>query len=308
MTLDPWLLLMLGTTAGAAAFAAWAVFDLLRIARAARARALEEIVVTETESPLMRALLPTARNLGRSLRALCERPVDHPEGPGPYRTYIEHVQKRLLSAGQPEGINADEYVGFSLLSILVCTFLGAVLFLALGRVGLAACLIGGAVLGALRMPGWLRKRLQRRHHVIRRELPFALDLLTLAMEAGLDFTSALDRIVRKLGATPLGEEFRTLLREIRLGKSRSEAMRDLGRRVDVLELRSVVSSLVQAEEMGSNIGPILRIQAEQQRQQRSQRAEEAAGKAPVKMLFPLLLFLLVTLLLILGPIAIEFFL
>ncbi|MFW5858359.1 MAG: type II secretion system F family protein, partial [Planctomycetota bacterium] len=98
-----------------------------------------------------------------------------------------------------------------------------------------------------------------------------------------------------------------MLREIRLGKTRSDAMRDLGRRVDVPEVLSVTTALVQAEEMGANISPILRIQAEQQRERRSQRAEEAAGKAPVKMLFPLVLIMLVTFLFIFGPMAIQFF-
>lgn len=126
------------------------------------------------------------------------------------------------------------------------------------------------------------------------------------MEAGLDFTAALDRIVKKMKDGPLGQEYSIMLREITLGKSRSDAMRDLGRRVDIPEVQSVMTSLVQAEEMGASIGPILRIQAEQQRERRSQRAEEIAGAAPVKMLFPLMLIMAVTVIIIFGPMIIGF--
>jgi len=195
--------------------------------------------------------------------------------------------------------------------VLLCTLtggiLGALLFLMAPFMNVIGLFAIGAFLGAMRMPSWLNAKRTQRHNVIRKELPFALDLFTLATEAGLDFTSALDRICRKLGRTPLGEEFQLMLREIRLGKTRSDAMRDLGRRVDVPEVLSVTTALVQAEEMGANISPILRIQAEQQRERRSQRAEEAAGKAPVKMLFPLVLIMLVTFLFIFGPMAIQFF-
>jgi tight adherence protein C len=97
-----------------------------------------------------------------------------------------------------------------------------------------------------------------------------------------------------------------MLREIRLGKTRSDAMRDMGRRVDVPEVVSVMTSLVQAEEMGANIGPVLRIQADQQRERRSQRAEEAAGKVPVKLLFPLMFIMMVTFMIIFGPMVVTF--
>jgi tight adherence protein C len=295
---------------GAGAFGAWGFFDALREARRARRERLarpHEIIVTETQSGFFRLFLPVARYIGLGLRQSLDRRGDE-ESPGWYGSLLRRVRARLASAGYPEGLNADEYVGFNLLCALLGGLLGIIVFVGVGVLTPVACFLIGLVLGAMRMPSWLKRKSEERHTAIRRELPFALDLFTLATEAGLDFTKALERIVAKLGRTPLGQEFQVMLREIRLGKTRSEAMRDLGRRVDVTEVQSVMTSLVQAEEMGSQIGPILRIQSEQQRERRSQRAEEAAGKAPVKMLFPLMLIMAVTFLIIFGSMGLRFLL
>jgi tight adherence protein C len=154
---------------------------------------------------------------------------------------------------------------------------------------------------------WLRDVLVARHFQMKKKLPYALDLLTLGVEAGLDFTGALNRIVQKLGENPLSEEFALMLREILMGKNRAEALRDLGERNNLLELTSVVSALVQADELGASLGPVLRIQAAQMRVRRSQAAEEQAMKAPVKILFPLLFCIFpATFIIILGPVAIRY--
>ena len=141
---------------------------------------------------------------------------------------------------------------------------------------------------------WLRDKLKTRKLAITKALPYALDLLTLGVESGMDFTAALARIIQKLGDQPLSYEFAELLRQIRMGRSRADALRDLADRVDVHELTSVVSSLIQADELGASLGPVLRIQAEQLRVRRSQRAEKLASEAPVKMLFPLVCFIFPT--------------
>lgn len=301
---SPAVLLAVVASWGAGACGAWAVLDLLRRARQTRRMARGEIVVTETQSPFFRLFLPTARFLGQGVRASLASKSE--EAPGFYRVLHRRIQDRLASAGNPEGIDADEYVGFVLISMILGGLLGVVAHLLAPMANVFAYFAIGATLGATRMPSWLSARRTLRHHSIRKELPFALDLFTLATEAGLDFTSALDRICRKLGRTPLGQEFSLMLREIRLGKTRSDAMRDLARRVDVQEVISVMTALVQAEEMGAHIGPILRIQAQQQRERRSQLAEETAGKMPVKMLFPLALIMMVVFLVIFGPMAIGF--
>lgn len=150
---------------------------------------------------------------------------------------------------------------------------------------------------------WLTRELKARHSSIRRSLPFVLDLLTLSVEAGMDFMTALQRNVDRKKVDALGEELLIVIREIQLGKTRREALRDMGKRVDLQDLRSVVNALVQADELGVSIGSILRIQSDQIRQRRFERAERLANEAPVKMLAPLLLFIFPSVFLVLlGPI------
>ncbi len=290
-------------TALSATFASWAIVDFIKKAKMANQRAREEIIITETESSFFRALMPIARGIGRYLRGTFASPDS---STGAYNKFSLKIKAKLMSAGNPEGIDEDEYVGFAVINIFICSIFGVIAFILLELFDVYIMFAIGCALGALKMPLWIKAKAEKRHTLIRKELPFALDLLTLAMEAGLDFTTALDKIVKNLKNSPLGQEFGIMLREITLGKSRSNAMRDLARRVDITEVQSVMTSLVQAEEMGASIAPILRIQSEQQRERRSQRAEEIAGAAPVKMLFPLVLIMGVTVIVIFGPMILGF--
>ena len=158
-------------------------------------------------------------------------------------------------------------------------------------------------------PGsWLKGVIKRRHRAIERALPFVLDLLTLSVEAGLDFMSGIKRILERRKIDPLGEELVRLFREMQVGKTRKEALRALAERTDHTDVRSVVNALTQADELGVSIGTILRIQADQIRQRRFQRAEEMANKAPVKLLFPLVCFIFpAVFLVLLGPIFLQMF-
>lgn len=153
-------------------------------------------------------------------------------------------------------------------------------------------------------PGaWLRRVLAVRHRSIQRALPFVLDLVTLSVEAGIDFMSAIQRCVERRNIDALAEELIRVIHEIQVGKTRREALRDMSDRVNQPELRSVVSALVQADELGVSIGTTLRIQSEQIRQRRFERAEKLANEAPVKMLAPLLLFIFpAVFLVLLGPV------
>ncbi len=153
---------------------------------------------------------------------------------------------------------------------------------------------------------WLRAAVRARHQAIRRSLPFVLDVLTLSVEAGLDFMTALQRHVERAHVDALGEELLRVIREIQLGKTRREALRDMAVRVDFSDLKSVTNALVQADELGVSIGAILRIQSGQIRQRRFERAERLANEAPIKMLFPLLLFIFPSVFLILlGPVLLQ---
>ena len=137
-----------------------------------------------------------------------------------------------------------------------------------------------------------------------RSLPFVLDLLTLSVEAGMDFMSALQRNVERARISPLNEELIRVIREIQLGKTRRQALRDMRQRVNMPDLGSVVSALAQADELGVSIGAILRIQSDQIRLRRFERAEKLANEAPVRLLFPLLFFIFPSVFLVLlGPIV-----
>lgn len=264
-----------------------------------------EVLLTDTTSPWCRAFLPVARTFGLALRYL----LAGQRQTGVYPLLLLAIRRELSAAGNPQGIDPDEYVGFGILLALLGGLGGAFLHI-FGHLdkfmSIYTCAWISSFLGALWWKAWLSGQKTRRQTEIRKLLPFALDLLTLAMEAGLDFTSALMRIVSKMEDSPLGQEFSLTLREIQLGKARSNALRDFAIRVDVPEVRTVIASLIQAEELGASLGPVLRIQAAQQRERRSQRAEETAMKAPVKMLFPLTLFIFPnTLIIIFTPIVIR---
>ncbi|HEY8207537.1 MAG TPA: type II secretion system F family protein, partial [Myxococcaceae bacterium] len=130
-----------------------------------------------------------------------------------------------------------------------------------------------------------------------------LDLLTLSVEAGLDFTAALAKVVEKGKTGPLRDELQLVLKQLKMGKTREEALKAMVARVDLAPLTMFVMALVQADRMGTSLGKVLRIQSTQLRQDRTQRAEKMAGEAPVKMLFPLIACIFPTVFMILfGPI------
>ena len=139
-------------------------------------------------------------------------------------------------------------------------------------------------------------------------MPYGIDLLTLAVEAGLDFTAALAKVVEKGPKGPLAEELSLAIRELRMGKTREDALRQLARRVDLPPLTSFVQALVQADRMGTPLGRVLRVLSTQMRVERTQRAEKLAHEAPVKLVLPLVFFIFPTLFLVLfGPIGYQFF-
>ena len=169
-----------------------------------------------------------------------------------------------------------------------------------------AVLVPFVLIGALLPWIWLRDCERLRKRAIRKGLPFALDLLTLCVEAGLDFTAALARIVRRQPDAALSQELGETLRQIQMGVPRGQALRDLSARVVMEEIFTVTSALIQADELGASLGPILRIQADQFRIRRAQAAEKAAMEAPVKLLFPLICFFFpATFVMLFGPVFLQ---
>ena len=153
---------------------------------------------------------------------------------------------------------------------------------------------------------WLRGALKSRHLAIQKALPFVLDLLTLSVEAGMDFIGALQRNCQVRRMDPLNEELLRMTKEIQIGLSRRDALRNMAERVKQGDLKSVAFALIQADELGVSIGSILRIQSEQLRSRRFDRAEKLAAEAPVKMLGPLMICIFpAVFVVLLGPVLLE---
>jgi tight adherence protein C len=153
----------------------------------------------------------------------------------------------------------------------------------------------------------LKDMVARRQRAIVRALPFSVDLLTLVVEAGLDFSQGLQRVVERGPAGPLADELSLMLREIRLGTTRSDALRSLAERCGVPEVSSFSSVLIQADRLGASIGTVLRAQSDLMRAERFQRAEKAGARASSIVLVPLVLFILpAALLVIVGPVILRF--
>ncbi|MBI5949809.1 MAG: type II secretion system F family protein [Chloroflexi bacterium] len=150
---------------------------------------------------------------------------------------------------------------------------------------------------------WLLGRIKRRQKEIWRALPDAFDLITASVEAGLGIDAAFTRVIEKVKG-PFAEELTRSMREITMGRSRRDAFVDMANRTGVEELRSLVNSIVQAESMGISIGSVIRVQTGVIRTKRKQRAEEQAFKAPIKMVFPLVLFIFPAIMVVIGGPAI----
>ena len=220
--------------------------------------------------------------------------------------YIARLNDSLKKAGNPLELTAEEIVAFMELAALVFFCVGIVISIWLDLTFLSW--FAFAAFGAAYPLIWLRDRVKSRHHKITRALPYNLDLLTLSVEAGLDFAAALGKVVEKGRKGPLSDELAITLRELKLGKTREEALRNLAVRVNLTTLTSFVQALIQADKMGTPLGKILRILSTQMRIERTQRAEKLANEAPVKLLLPLIGFIFPTIFIMLfGPIAYQIF-
>ena len=154
---------------------------------------------------------------------------------------------------------------------------------------IAFALIAGAAVGGIGFFApelWLSRRIKKRQKLVLLAVPDTLDLLTISVRAGLSFDGALSKVVEKTNG-PLSDEFRRALAEVRVGRTRRDALRDMVGRTNVQALTNFIGAIIQAEQLGVSISKVLQVQSEQLRIERRQRAEEMAAKAPIKMLFPL---------------------
>jgi tight adherence protein C len=199
-----------------------------------------------------------------------------------------------------------DWLGVKAVGAVVGALLFALLFIVIGVLKLPPILrfampVIGLMLGYTVPEFWLGGQVKKRQHLILLMIPDALDLLTISVRAGLGFDAALGKVVEKLNG-PLTDEFRRALAEVRVGKARREALRDIIPRTEVPPLTNFIGAIIQAEQLGVSISKVLQVQSEQLRIERRQRAEEQAAKAPIKMLFPLVGCIFPSLfIVILGP-------
>ncbi|MCD6413640.1 MAG: type II secretion system F family protein [Elusimicrobia bacterium] len=218
-------------------------------------------------------------------------------------SYRADIKKKLNQAGNPADLSPDGFITLILISVIGMIVM-EILFVK--KINIVAFGVAG-FLGYFLPTVSLKNMITKRHHSIMRELPNVLDLLTLSMEAGIDFNAAVNKVVAKSEKTPLVEELSLMQQGMRLGQSRRAALKDMADRVLLDSLASVVAAIIQADNLGASLGPVLRVQSEQMRVERFQLAEKLAHQAPVKMLFPLMFFIFPSIVIMLfGPLALKF--
>jgi tight adherence protein C len=250
----------------------------------------------ELEAPLLQRVVAP---VGRSLVALGRRIM--PGG------YMEGVRRRLVVAGKPSPEELDRFRAIRVLSAAAvpATLVLALVLPASTRDKVLIFLFLGAAF-LLGPDAVLNRQMEERRQAIRVRLPDVIDMLTISVEAGLGFDQALERTVAAIPG-PLTDEFARMLGEMRAGAGRADSMRAMDARTDVPELRSFILALIQAETFGVSIGRILRGQSEEMRIKRRQQAQEQAQKAPVKLLFPMVLCVFPGIFVVLlGPSALNF--
>lgn len=219
----------------------------------------------------------------------------------------ERIRHKLDIAGNPPGWDVNRIIGLKVLGMLALG--GLALFYVLGNgtpfPKFPLIVAGGGFFGYILPNILLNNAGAKRSELMQNALPDALDLMTISVEAGLGFDSAVNRVAKSTTG-PLAEEFARLMQEMQIGVGRMEAMRAMGERSSIKDLKSFCLAMVQADSFGIPIARVLRVQSQEMRVKRRQRAEEKAQQVPVKILMPLILFILPCLfLIILGPVALK---
>jgi tight adherence protein C len=264
-----------------------------------RPHSLEEIELQQPFSE--RVLRPFIRQLAEALNRFQQSRSKDPKAT--QTSGLEKIQRKLALAGNPYRWTPADYLGMKAFAALT---LGGLLFflMTLGSEPGWALILGGfcAVLGWFGPDLLLRSKTQARQKAIQRALPDALDLLVISVEAGLGFDAAIGRLVEKRDDA-LAAEFARVLAEMRVGRSRRDALKDMVSRTQVPDLNNFVGAILQAEQLGVSVTRVLTVQAEQMRTLRRQRAEEKAAQLQLKMIFPLAIFIFPALcVVIMGPI------
>ena len=300
-----WLHISVGLVFFAVSFATLVIYRFIFGERQNIAQRMDQVIGAPPPLPLrelelstplyQRAIYPTLTGLGKLLGRFIPAARE------------AELAKKLIIANYPGNLMAREWM---VIKYLAAIGLGFLLWTWAGLLGkpLSQCILMAGVgvpLGWLGPDLFLSSKIQNRKSQVERELPDALDLLTVSVEAGLGFDGALMKVAEKTDGV-LANEFVLMLQECHMGKPRRDALRDMANRVEVDDLTSFCGSIILADTLGISISNVLRTQSQQMRQKRRQRTEEKAMKAPIKMLFPMVMFIFPAIFVILlGPAALR---
>ena len=219
---------------------------------------------------------------------------------------LEKMTNQLNLSGVAYLMTAEQFYGLKIIGVLFTASIVLLMQWMLGEFSLTY-LAGGALLGFYYPNIWLGDARKSRCKLVQKAMPMFLDFITMAVEAGLNLTGALNQVVQKGPAGPLKQEFFMVVRDLRSGLPRADALRRMDARLQMPEVSSFIGTVIQAEKMGASLGKALRSQAEQRRTERFQRAEKQAMEAPVKLIGPLMMFIFPVTFIVIGfPIAVKF--
>ena len=222
--------------------------------------------------------------------------------------YLDKVDDQLQKTGVNYLMKAEQFIAVRIMSSIIVFFLSLIVVLALQpEQGTLLIVLLAAVFGYYFPLVWLSDSRKRREKDVIKALPVYLDFITMSVEAGLNLTGAIQQAMNKGPKGALRNEFATVLRDLRSGVSRADSLKRMSSRLNMADITSFVNAMVQAEKMGASMATTLRLQSEQRRNERFQRAEKKAMEAPVKLIFPLIVFIFPVTFIVLGfPIVMKF--
>lgn len=220
---------------------------------------------------------------------------------------VNNYEKKIIMAGNPYGFTVKEWLNIQVIIVIVFPVLTLLIGLVKGldTRQIFFLILTEMILGFVFPNLFLTSRIQQRRKNILKSLPDVIDLLTVSVEAGLGFDGALAKVVDKMPGE-LANEFARVLQEMKMGKPKKDALKEMSNRVGLPDLTTFISAIIQAEQLGVSIGNVLRIQSQQMRLKRRQSAQEKAMKAPIKLLLPMIFFIFPTIFTVLvGPVVIK---
>jgi tight adherence protein C len=220
--------------------------------------------------------------------------------------YKQRRRKNIITGDLQREITPEEFVAFKVVMMFIFPILAHYVGTIMGKSLSSFSYIVLMTLGFFAPDLWLKELVKKRQRAIFRSLPYTMDILTLSVEAGLDFIAAIQRVATRSRSNPLIEELKIMLNEISLGNSRAEALRNLSERVEMEEISSFTTLLIQADQLGASIGPVLRAQSDSMRSTRFQRAEMKGARAAQMILFPMIFCIFPAIfIIIIGPVLVR---